>query len=297
MSKFDITVGSDPEFVIYKEGHPASAIEVTEATKQKPADLGGGVVCYADNALLEARFDPVSADGIVFKVGDMLRRLHSYVKSLDPGLALVSRAAVKYAPERLKHELNWVAGCNANYDAYRECPNKATTFEDTTRTGSFHIHIGNKNFKNAKETDPLMSLKSKIEAIKMLDLYLGLPSVLFDRDDTSILRRTLYGKAGEFRPTEYGIEYRVLGPYVANSPRLIRLAFDLVEHTMHLIGEGEAEKCLKLLPQPKVIEAINTVNKKMAETMVEKLNLPISLRNEITYSHPNEYGKGLESWV
>ncbi len=125
-----------------------------------------------------------------------------------------------------------------------------------------------KNFKNAKETDPLMSLKSKIEAIKMLDLYLGLPSVLFDRDDTSILRRTLYGKAGEFRPTEYGIEYRVLGPYVANSPRLIRLAFDLVEHTMHLIGEGEAEKCLKLLPQPKVIEAINTVNKKMAESWV-----------------------------
>jgi hypothetical protein len=43
--------------------------------------------------------------------------------------------------------------------------------------------------------------------VKQLDSYLGLPSLLFDRDT---LRRKMYGQAGAFRPKPYGVEYRVL---------------------------------------------------------------------------------------
>lgn len=43
-----------------------------------------------------------------------------------------------------------------------------------------------------------------------MDLYLGVPSVLIDPDTR---RRSLYGKAGCFRLTDYGVEYRVLSGY------------------------------------------------------------------------------------
>ena len=41
----------------------------------------------------------------------------------------------------------------------------------------------------------------------MLDMYLGLPSLIWDRDTK---RRSLYGDFGAFRPKPYGLEYRVL---------------------------------------------------------------------------------------
>ncbi len=42
------------------------------------------------------------------------------------------------------------------------------------------------------------------------DLFLGLPSAGADKQGK---RRELYGKAGRYRPTSYGIEYRVLSNY------------------------------------------------------------------------------------
>ena len=55
----------------------------------------------------------------------------------------------------------------------------------------FHIHIG----YDAPEIDRSLRL------ITYLDAYLGLPSILIDKDTE---RRKLYGQAGCFRLTRYG---------------------------------------------------------------------------------------------
>jgi hypothetical protein len=57
---------------------------------------------------------------------------------------------------------------------------------------------------------------------KSLDVWLGLPSLVWDQDDR---RRTLYGAAGAFRPKPYGMEYRVLSNKWINDPLLRKTVF------------------------------------------------------------------------
>jgi len=61
--------------------------------------------------------------------------------------------------------------------------------------------------------------------IKALDAYLGLPSVLFEKDG---MRRTLYGKAGAYRPTPYGVEYRVLSNFWLTEEKYMRWVYQQV---------------------------------------------------------------------
>jgi len=59
--------------------------------------------------------------------------------------------------------------------------------------------------------------------MQLCDAYMGVPSVLVD-DDTR--RAELYGKAGAFRPTSYGAEYRVLSNWWLKSPNWVRWVYD-----------------------------------------------------------------------
>lgn len=54
-----------------------------------------------------------------------------------------------------------------------------------------HIHIGYNN----------PEIEKSVDIIKAMDLFLGIPSILMDKDT---LRRSRYGKAGAFRFKSYG---------------------------------------------------------------------------------------------
>ena len=57
-----------------------------------------------------------------------------------------------------------------------------------------------------------------------MDATLGLASLLFDPDTK---RRSLYGKAGAFRPKSYGVEYRVLSNRWIKGIPLMRYVYNL----------------------------------------------------------------------
>jgi len=59
--------------------------------------------------------------------------------------------------------------------------------------------------------------------VKQLDCYLGLPSVVWDRDAK---RRQMYGAAGAFRPKPYGVEYRVLSNAWLLNEKRMRFVFN-----------------------------------------------------------------------
>lgn len=56
-------------------------------------------------------------------------------------------------------------------------------------------------------------------------MYLGVPSVIKDRDKR---RRLLYGKAGCFRLTSYGVEYRVLSGAMMKDTSTLHFVFNQV---------------------------------------------------------------------
>ena len=60
-----------------------------------------------------------------------------------------------------------------------------------------HIHIS----WNGVDKDYM----SRQKVVKAGDMYISIPSLLLDND---VRRRSLYGKAGAFRPKSYGVELR-----------------------------------------------------------------------------------------
>src|SRR5690606_33440357 len=105
------------------------------------------------------------------------------------------------------------------------------------RYAGFHIHLG-------YETD---SLLNTVELIKALDLFVGVPSVIFDEDKTD--RRKQYGKAGEFRMTTYGCEYRVLGSYIMNSKDYFDAIIEGIKMAQEFVNNENSftdEECLDI---------------------------------------------------
>lgn len=95
--------------------------------------------------------------------------------------------------------------------------------------------------------------------VKLLDIFLGIPSVIIDPDKK---RRELYGKAGAFRLTKYGVEYRTLSSYMMSEDYILNLVWDLLifainfggspntfdkNQIQHIINESDVEEAKKFL--------------------------------------------------
>jgi hypothetical protein len=120
----------------------------------------------------------------------------------------------------------------------------------------------------------LIDDESKLDAIKLMDMFVGIPSVVFDKDETSKERRKLYGKAGEFRPCDYGVEYRVLGSYALRDPDLTDLTFMLVEYAIDRLVAGEANEILSKFNPADIQRAINDDDKALAKDIMLASGLP-----------------------
>ena len=95
--------------------------------------------------------------------------------------------------------------------------------------------------------------------IKLLDVFLGIPSVIIDPDKE---RRKLYGRAGAFRLTKYGFEYRTLSSYMMSKDSILNLICELLmlaleydgttlafdkDQIQHIINESDVEEAKKFL--------------------------------------------------
>lgn len=274
--KAEVTYGSDPEFMLFDRelNRIVSAIGVLNNDKHTPHDLGDGFRVYADNVLVETSFNPTkSKDGIIDSIRKAIAKIHAHVGSR---YHLIANSAHIYEREDMMVQEAWAIGCDPNFNAYTMKENHPSGFKDFMRTGSCHLHIGH----------PLLSdPKAKANAVKLLDIYLGCASVIFDKDPTAILRRSLYGRAGEYRPTPYGIEYRVLGGFPLRSPVLMDLVMDIVGHAIEFVDNGSVEEVLKSSDQDTVCSAINDCKPELAESVLRSHSTPASLIERIKSGH------------
>jgi hypothetical protein len=96
-------------------------------------------------------------------------------------------------------------GCSPDFNAYTKMANPRPDANTPFRTASGHVHIG---WTNAPvDINDEGHLEACRALTKSLDVWLGMVSLIWDKDDR---RRSLYGAAGAFRPKPYGMEYRVL---------------------------------------------------------------------------------------
>lgn len=256
-----MTLGSDPELMLWDrhQGRFVSSIPVLKKDKHNPIDLGDGAKMYADNVLVETSFPPSNSRGGFLKTIQVtLGKMQAH---LGERYNLVPKSAHVFDERELQDKKAKESGCNDNFDVYAQKKGPPPPFKDGLRTGSFHIHMGHEVL-----LDPVV----KDKMVKVLDIFLGCASIVFDGDESSPMRRSLYGKAGEFRPTAYGVEYRVLGNFALRSPKTTELVVDLVEHSFGHILNGTAEGLLEKINPYDVQNAINQNMKGLAKSVLAK---------------------------
>lgn len=268
----NITLGSDPELHLKDNelGRIVSSIHVLKRDKNNPIIIGKDVRLYHDNVLAEIAHPPVGSSE---EAVSLWRGIFTSVREhLGSRYDLVAQASHIYDADQLQDKAARETGCNPNFDAYAEAVNPKVDFTDGLRTGSFHIHVGHPK---------LETMYQKADAIKLLDIYLGCASIIFDKDPTAQMRRKYYGKAGEFRHTSYGAEYRVLGNYALSSPELTKLVFDIAAYALTHVTHGTVKDVLKLANPFDVQKAINTNQPRLAEEIMDKAGMPHALLQRV----------------
>ena len=106
---------------------------------------------------------------------------------------------------------------------------------------------------------------TSLALVKYMDAFLGIPSVVKDKDKK---RRSLYGKAGCFRLTDYGVEYRVLSSTMMSSSSKLSFVWRQLQKAL------KACQINYSLPSRDLVqEAINNSNVELAEQLITHYNL------------------------
>lgn len=250
----NFTLGADPEmFIVNKSnGKVISAIGLIPGTKAEPCpikELGDGFAMQTDNILSE--FNIPKCYGVsefIDNIKIAKSYIQKYVKSINKDLDILCAASMDVDSDQLQHKQAKLFGCDPDYNAYTEerNPKPVDAAKHNLRSAGFHIHIGYEN----------NNIDESLYLIKVLDTFLGLPSVIRDTDTR---RRSLYGKAGSFRLKPFGLEYRVLSSKMLEDDNLIFVA--------KAIGNAiNAYNCGKRLPKADYVRlAIDSSNVDLAK--------------------------------
>lgn len=284
--KSQLTIGTDPEFALFSPTNRiVSAIPVLEQGKKNKIDLGEGTNIYYDNALAEANIPPaVSRVDFTNKLSDLFELSKKVLKKHRLGAV----ASHNFTEEECEHPAAKEFGCDPELDVYL---GGAQAFPPAGghvfRSAGGHIHVGGVEG----------SLDDKMPLIVLMDIFVGIPSVLMDNDPTSVDRKRLYGKAGRFRNTGYGIEYRTLSNFWLSTKELSEAIYDLTIFTANLFLAGGFHHIFGEVNVEKVVDAINSGDKVLAQEIFDNLPLPEDIKNQVTKLSNQKYNPDIfQNW-
>lgn len=224
MNKF--TIGCDPEIFLVDENHNfKSVIGLLGGDKWIPRMLTkDGHACLEDNVAVEFNIPPCNSFEQFKKE---VQATMEMVKGILPAnLHYDQSSAVSFPDDELACERAWVFGCDPDFNAWTMEENPRPHSDDKNlRSAGGHIHVGSD-----------IAISDPIAVIRAMDLFLGVPSITLDN---GILRRQLYGKAGAFRPKEYGVEYRTLSNFWIFSDNLIKWAYTGTQRALDFVSSGK----------------------------------------------------------
>jgi len=138
-------------------------------------------------------------------------------------------------------------GCMPSYNYYDDTCSVVVTPENRRmRAAGGHIHIAldtdSKNEAPAPQGIETVVYENRRDLVPILDAVVGNTFVLLDRDPGAARRRTMYGRAGEYRLPGHGLEYRTLSNFWLRDYRLMSFAFGLTRLSTQIycqpFGEG-----------------------------------------------------------
>ena len=215
---YDFKIGADPEFFVKKFGKLQSAHGLIPGTIERPFKVNKGAV-QVDGMALEFNIDPAEN---YEQFEDNMSSVLTSITAMIPGYEVFVEPVADFGLEYISKQPKEASelGCSPDFNAYTKMANPRPDAQTPFRTASGHVHIG--WTKEPVDIDNEGHLEACRALTKALDVFLGIPSMVFDTDDR---RRSLYGAAGAFRPKPYGMEYRVLSNKWITNPVLRKLVY------------------------------------------------------------------------
>ena len=238
------TLGADPEFFVFNtaENRIISSDGIIPGEKGQPYTKGlpKGYGIEVDNILGEYNIPPCTTreewlNNHLF----ILAWIKDFLHSKNPNYSIKHAASSHIDEDQLQTDVAKEFGCSMDYNVYTEeanpKPNGAVT---NLRSTGCHIHFGYDK----------PSLATSFTLLKYFDMFLGIPSIIVDQDTE---RRSLYGKAGCFRLTRYGFEYRTLsGIWISSADKIdwmylqVEKAVEAYNNEVPLVDAEEVQRVI-----------------------------------------------------
>jgi len=270
-----LTIGADPEFFLetIKKNTIVPSQGRVIGTKSEPFYIGDGFATQRDNVAAEYNIPPASNidDFVNYITTGKQLLLNSIEYNKRRNLRISKRSSALINSKYLDNEEALNFGCQPDFNAWGVCENiiDRDAVDPRFRCVGGHVHVG--YTKKFPEINPL-------SLVRYMDLVLGVPSVFLDEDTD---RRKLYGKAGAYRPTGYGIEYRTLSNFWIHDPKLTGFIWNAT-----ILALSMSIKMDVIRPDSElgynIQEAINTSNKSLAENVLELANLKFTCGDNIS---------------
>lgn len=254
------SIGTDSEiFARNAAGKAISLCGKIGGSKDEPKplkNLGRGFAVQEDNVSVEFNIPPCSSivewDRFIAAT---LEQVSNILKSMS--LYFSENASISFDKDQLVHPNALIFGCEPDYNAWTKSENSKPRCSDPSlRTAGGHVHVGTRG--------------NMIHCVEMMDLFLGVPSVLLDDSPASVARRQLYGKAGAMRPKPYGFEYRVLSNFWIFKKELREWVYRNTKHAVtyseNILTKAEGEV---------IQRCINTGDKELAKQLIAKYDVPL----------------------
>jgi hypothetical protein len=226
-------LGCDPEFFIKVKRSVIGA--------EKVLPKGGRMLGLNSKIIIDgvqAELNPAPSSCRALLANQMSRMFIAFEKDLKKsgGKACFAQT-VKISEKELKSlsAENKKFGCDPSFNAHGDktastALKKVDPATYLKRSAGGHIHISFNPMTLERVTPE--------KVVQMLDIIVGNTCVLMDRDKGNIERRKFYGKAGEYRLPEHGLEYRTLSNFWLSNYNLMSLVFGLVRLSYELIVDG-----------------------------------------------------------
>jgi len=254
------TIGTDPEVFLEDAVSIIPAVGLVGGTKEAPIPVNLGAI-QEDNVLAEFNTSPAnSVDEFLYNIHTVMDQLSNVVQPYK--LKVIS--SFDFNKDLLISLGNQALqfGCDPDYNAWTGEVNHPPSPYTTLRTAGGHVHVG---FDVSRDDD-----KSRFEVIQLMDIFLGIPSVLMDTDTR---RRSMYGKAGACRLKSYGAEYRVLSNFWLQSDDYIKWVYSQSKRAVDNLGY--IDDILGGYSPSDIQSVINNSNIKLAETIIKDLRLEV----------------------
>lgn len=265
------TTGADPELFIFDNDALCivPAIGLIGGTKKRPRpmpDCPSGFGVQEDNVMLEFNVPSSKTPRNFFNnIIVAMQQIQRIVSEIPNRSLSISKQTceVLFPSEYLQSAKAQEFGCSTEYDAYEqgravESLDPDVLAEDDGagwRFGGGHLHLG------------YTSAAPPFVAASFCDIYLGLPSLSKDKQER---RRQYYGRAGRYRPTSYGIEYRTLSNYWIWKEREIEQVANRLDKVMQLLHSPheEIQRLYAEVPWLDVRHAIDNVDHGLARDLM-----------------------------